>query len=82
MLTVTSFAIEWLTEPVLAGVFPDAQSKGATSHNVVRKLIMFVYSTLCVACGGYATAWLARFRGSARSDHGRDPDGVDLIGND
>ena len=45
---------------MLAGVFPDAQSEGATSHNVVRKLIMFVYSTLCVACGGYVTAWLAR----------------------
>jgi hypothetical protein len=59
-LTVTSFAIEWLTEPVLAGVFPDAQSAGATSLNVVRKLIMFVYTTLCVACGGYVTAWVAR----------------------
>ena len=60
VLTMTSFAIEWATDPVLAGVLPDAQSTGATSHNVVRKLIMFVYSTLCVACGGYATAWLAR----------------------
>ena len=58
-LTVTSFAIEWVTDPVLAGVFPNAQSEGATSHNDVRKLIMFVYSTLCVACGGYVTAWLA-----------------------
>ena len=60
VLTVMSFAIEWATEPVLARVFPDAQSEGATSHNDVRKLIMFVYSTLCVACGGYVTAWLAR----------------------
>jgi hypothetical protein len=59
-LTVTSFAIEWVTDPVLAGVFPDAQSEGSTSHNAVRKLIMFVYSTLCVACGGYVSAWLAR----------------------
>jgi hypothetical protein len=59
VLTVTSFAIEWATDPVLAGVFPDAQSQGTTSHSVVRNLIMFVYSTLCVACGGYVTAWLA-----------------------
>ncbi len=59
-LTVTSFAIEWLTEPVLASVFPDARSEGATSHNEVRKLIMFLYSTLCMACGGYVTAWIAR----------------------
>jgi hypothetical protein len=60
VLTATSFAIEWLTDPVLASVFPEAQSEGAMSHNGVRKLIMFVYTTLCVACGGYVTAWLAR----------------------
>jgi hypothetical protein len=59
VLTVTSFAIEWVTDPVLAGFFPDAQSQGVTSHIDVRKLIMFVYTTLCVACGGYVTAWLA-----------------------
>ena len=60
VLTVTSFAIEWVTEPVLERILPDAQSNGATWHHDVRKLIMFVYSTLCVASGGYATAWLAR----------------------
>ena len=82
VLTVTSFAIEWVTNPVLAGVLPDAQLNGATWLDDVRKLIMLVYTTLCVACGGYVTAWLERFHGSARSDHGRDPDGVDRIGND
>jgi hypothetical protein len=60
VLTVTSFAIEWVTDPVLAGVLPDAHSNGATWLDDVRKLIMFVYTTLCVACGGYVTAWLAR----------------------
>ena len=60
VLTVTSFAIEWVTDPVLARVFPDAQSSGATWHHDVRKLIMFVYTNLCVAFGGYVTAWLAR----------------------
>jgi hypothetical protein len=60
VLTITSFAIEWLTDPVLASAFPDAQSEGAMSHNGVRKLIMFVYTTLCLACGGYVTAWLSR----------------------
>jgi hypothetical protein len=59
-LTVTSFAIEWVTDPVLARVLPDAQSGGAAWHHVVRKLMMFVYTTLCVAFGGYVTAWLAR----------------------
>ena len=60
VLTVTSFAIEWVTDPVLARVLPDAQSSGATWHHDVRKLIMFLYTTLCVAFGGYVTAWLAR----------------------
>ncbi len=60
VLTVTSFAIEWVTDPVLAGVFPHAHSNGTTWLDNVRKVIMFVYSTLCVACGGYVTAWLAR----------------------
>ncbi len=60
VLTVTSFAIEWVTDPVLARVLPDAQASGATWHHDARKLIMFVYTTLCVAFGGYVTAWLAR----------------------
>jgi hypothetical protein len=60
VLTVTSFAVEWATDPMLARVFPDAQLEGATSHIGIRKLIMFVYTTLCVACGGFVTAWLAR----------------------
>jgi hypothetical protein len=60
VLTVTSFAIEWVTDPVLARVLPGAPSSGATWHHDVRKLIMFVYTTLCVAFGGYVTAWLAR----------------------
>ena len=66
VLTVTSFAIEWVTDPVLARVLPDAQSSGATWHHDVRKLIMFVYTTLCVAFGGYVTGsgWRA-VRGSA-----------------
>ena len=60
VLTVTSFAIEWVTDPVLARVLPDAQPSGASWHHDVRKLIMFVYTTFCVAFGGYVTAWLAR----------------------
>jgi hypothetical protein len=60
VLTVASFAIEWATDPVLARVLPDAQASGATWHYTVRKLIMFVYTTFCVAFGGYVTAWLAR----------------------
>ena len=60
VLTVTSFAIEWVTDPVLDRFFPDPRLEGGAQHTGVRKLIMFVYTTLCVACGGYVTAWLAR----------------------
>ena len=45
-LTVTSFAIEAVTRP---------QQETAAST-----LFMFTYSVLCVAAGGYVTAWAAR----------------------
>jgi hypothetical protein len=60
VLTVTSFAIEWVTDPFLARVFPDARSSGATWLQDLRKLIMFAYTTMCVALGGYVTARIAR----------------------
>ena len=45
-LTVTSFAIEAVTRP-------QQETAGST-------LFMFTYSVLCVAAGGYVTAWAAR----------------------
>ena len=45
-LTVTSFAIEAVTKP---------QQETAAST-----VFMFAYTVLCVAAGGYVTAWAAR----------------------
>ena len=45
-LAVTSFAIEAVTKP---------QQETATST-----IFMFTYTVLCVAAGGYVTAWAAR----------------------
>jgi O-antigen/teichoic acid export membrane protein len=47
VLTVTSFAIEAATNP-------------ATIQNVAARIFMLAYTMLCVAAGGYVTAWLAR----------------------
>ena len=45
-LSITSFAIEAATKP--------------QQETVASTAFMFLYSTLCVAGGGYVTAWLAR----------------------
>jgi hypothetical protein len=61
VLTVTSFAIEAATDPLLMRMFPRAlPNAAAMSQNVPAKLFMIFYTILCVAAGGYVTAWLAR----------------------
>lgn len=59
-LSLTSFAIEWATDAWILQTIPDALSKGAAWPGVLRKLFMSAYTTLCVACGGYVTALVAR----------------------
>jgi hypothetical protein len=61
VLTATSFAIEAAADPLLLRMFPDAlPNRAALSHNLQAALFLFAYSALCVAAGGYVTAWLAR----------------------
>ncbi len=61
VLTLTSFAIESAADPALMRMFPHAlPNASALSHNVPARLFMFAYTMLCVAIGGYVTAWLAR----------------------
>ena len=61
VLTVTSFAIEAVANPLLMRMFPGAlPNEAAMNHNVAAKLFMTAYTMLCVAAGGYVTAWLAR----------------------
>jgi len=60
-LTVTSFAIEAAADPLMTRMFPHSlPNRAAISYNVWAALFMFAYTGLCVAAGGYVTAWIAR----------------------
>jgi len=61
VLTVTSFAIEAVANPWMMRMFPNAlPNEAAMNQSVPAKLFMIAYTMLCVAAGGYVTAWLAR----------------------
>lgn len=61
VLTVTSFAIEAAADPFMMRMFPAAlPNRTAISHNLPASLFLFAYTALCVAAGGYVTAWVAR----------------------
>lgn len=57
-LTVTSFAIEAAADPLLMRwlALPD---RAALQHNGWAEIALFLYTSACVAGGGYVTAWLA-----------------------
>jgi hypothetical protein len=58
-LTVTSFAIEAVANPLMMRMFPDAlPDRAAISQSLPASLFLFGYTALCVACGGYVTAWI------------------------
>jgi hypothetical protein len=59
-LSLTSFAIEAAAGPLMMKLFPAAlPDSAALKENILSKLFMFCYSSLCVVAGGYVTAWLA-----------------------
>jgi hypothetical protein len=61
VLTVTSFAIEWAVDPLLLRLFPRAlPTASALASNPYAALFMYLYTALCIAAGGYVTAWVAR----------------------
>jgi hypothetical protein len=61
VLTVTSFAIEAVANPLMMRMFPHAlPDRAAIGYNLPAALFLFAYTSLCVAGGGYVTAWLAR----------------------
>jgi hypothetical protein len=63
VLTVSSFAIEWAVDPLLLRLFPQAlPNNSALKANLYAALFMYFYTAVCVAAGGYATAWVARRR--------------------
>jgi hypothetical protein len=59
-LTITSFAIEAAADPLMMRLFPHTlPNRAAISHNLPAALFLFAYTALCVAAGGYVTAWVA-----------------------
>jgi hypothetical protein len=60
-LTVTSFAIEAIADPLLMHLFPQAlPDRTALMHNLGANIFLGIYTSVCVALGGYVTAWIAR----------------------
>jgi hypothetical protein len=60
VLTIASFTIEAVANPLMRWMFSDAASNETTvNHSVPARLLMLVYTTLCVAAGGYVAAWVA-----------------------
>jgi hypothetical protein len=60
-LTITSFAIEAAADPLMMRLFPRAlPNRAAISHSLPATIFLLAYTALCVAAGGYVTAWLAR----------------------
>jgi hypothetical protein len=58
-LTATSFAIEAAANPLMMRIFPHAlPNRAAISQSLPASLFLFAYTALCVACGGYVTAWI------------------------
>jgi hypothetical protein len=61
VLTLASFAIEAVANPLLMRIFPQSlPNSAALLQNIPVKLFTFAYSTLCVAAGAYVTALIAR----------------------
>jgi hypothetical protein len=61
VLTVASFAIEAVVDPLLLRVFPRAlPDAAALSSNPSARALTYAYGFLCVAAGGYVAARLAR----------------------
>lgn len=61
VLTVASFAIEAVANPLMLRLFPQAlPNASAIPFNPLASLVTLLYTSLCVAAGGYVTAWIAR----------------------
>jgi hypothetical protein len=61
VVTVASFAIEAVLDPLLIRAFPETlPDPEALSSNPWVRALMFAYGFMCVAAGGYAAARVAR----------------------
>ena len=60
-LTLASFAVEAVANPLLMRLFPTAlPNEAAITQNQFSSLFVYAYTALCIAYGGYVTAWIAR----------------------
>lgn len=51
-LTAASFAIEALADPMMIRLFGD-------KTRLAPSVFMYFYTAVCIAAGGYVTAWIA-----------------------
>ena len=59
-LTVASFAIEAVADPVMMHMFPNAlPNRAALESNLPASIFLFFYTSLCVVLGAYVAAWIA-----------------------
>lgn len=60
VLTIVSFGIEAVVDPLLMHLFPAAlPGAAALSRNFAARLLMLAYTTFAIGLGGYVTAWIA-----------------------
>lgn len=60
-LTALSFAIEAIADPLLMRLFPAAlPDQASLERSLGVRMLMSAYGAVCVAAGGYVTAWVAR----------------------
>lgn len=63
-LTIVSFGIEAVADPLLMHLFPKAlPDAAAIAGSLSARLFMVTYTTFSIAVGGYVTAWVARRSG-------------------
>jgi hypothetical protein len=61
VLTITSFAIEAMANPLMMRMWPQIfQDPAAINENLPASLFLYFYTALCIVCGGYITAMVAR----------------------
>jgi len=59
-LTIASFAIEAVADPVMMHMFPNAlPNRAALESNLPASIFLFFYTSLCVVLGAYVAAWIA-----------------------
>lgn len=60
VLTIASFAIEAVADPIMMRMFPNAlPNHAALESNLPASIFLFFYTSLCLVLGAYVAAWIA-----------------------